>query len=80
MKTEHVRAFDDVIITARCVDCGVDFTGPIGVHLINPPGGPPHFEIVVVDLKRNAHHAIARVSIFEVPVDLGAPMQATGSA
>jgi hypothetical protein len=80
MMTERVRTFDDVIITARCVDCDVEFTGPIGVHFTNPTGAPPHIEIVIVDQKRNEVHAIARVDIYSIPVVLRAPIQATGSA
>jgi hypothetical protein len=79
-ETERARTFDDVIITARCIDCNVDFTGPIGVHLITAPGGSPHLEIVIVDQKRNAIHAIARVDVYQIPVALSAPLQATGSA
>jgi hypothetical protein len=78
--TERVRTFDDAIITAFCIDCGIALTGPLGVHFINPPGGPPHLEILVIDLKRNEQHAIARVDIFQIPVVLAAPVQATGHA
>ena len=77
--SDLVRALDDVIITAKCIECRDEFTGQIGVHMITVLGSP-YLELVVIELKRNEHHPIARVSIFDVPVAPRAPMQATGSA
>jgi hypothetical protein len=66
-RNTRARTFPDVIITARCVDCDLEFTGPIGVR-ITPQG--PALEIVIACPKRNEIHAIARVPVGLIPVEL----------
>ena len=75
----RARTFPDTIVTARCIDCDLEFTGPIGVRII--PQGPA-LEIVVVCEKRNEVHAIARVPVGLIPVEHVhlVPLSPAGSA
>lgn len=77
----HARTFPDVIVTARCVDCEIEFTGPIGVRFIDVSQGPG-LEIVIACPKRNEMHAIARIPIRLIPVERidPIPLQRAGSA
>lgn len=79
---EPARTFPDAIVTAKCIDCGLEFNGPLGVRFIEPIDDGPGIEIVVVEPKRNEIHAIARVEIHLVPVarEPIAPLPPTGSA
>ena len=82
MNTEPARTFPDAVVTAKCIDCGLEFRGPLGVRFIDPPAEGPGLEIVVVEPKRNEIHAIARIEIQLVPVvhEARAPLPPTGSA
>ena len=82
MSNESARTFPDAIVTAKCVDCELEFTGPLGVRFIDDRRSSPCIEIVVEDSKRNQIHAIARVDIYLVPVahETIAPLPPMGSA
>jgi hypothetical protein len=79
--SEPARTFPDAIVTAKCIDCALTFTGELGVRFIDPDDGPG-LEIVVADSKRNEIHPIARVEIHLIPVahEATAPLPPTGSA
>jgi hypothetical protein len=81
MSNATARTFDDAIVTAKCMDCELEFTGPLGVRVVETIEGPT-LEIVVVASKRNEIHAIARVDVHLVPVTRApiAPLPPTGSA
>lgn len=82
MTDSPARTFPDAIVTAKCVDCDREFTGPLGVRVVDSPGDFPILEIVVVESKRNEIHPIARIDVHLVPVarDPIPPLPPTGSA
>lgn len=63
---EPVRTFPQSVVTARCIDCGREFTGPLGIRFIEPREGPG-VEIVIADEEQHEIHAIARVERHLVP-------------
>lgn len=64
--SEPARTFDQAVVTALCMDCGLEFTGPIGLRLLEGVEGPG-VEIVVVDDKRNEIHTVVRVKRDLIP-------------
>jgi hypothetical protein len=80
MSSSPARTFPEEIVTARCIDCDLDFTGPLGVRFVQADG--MDLEVVVHDSKRNEIHTIARVDIYLVPVarEPIAPLPPSGSA
>ncbi len=68
---QNTKLFPESIAAARCMDCGKEFIGPIGIHFLEAPG-EQGIEVVVIDQKRNVQHAIARVPTRELPhVEIG---------
>ena len=67
MKNEPVRTFPQSVVTARCIDCAREFTGPLGVRFIEPPREDPGVEIVIADEEHHEIHSIARVERHLVP-------------
>lgn len=65
--TEVLRTFPETTVTARCIDCDLEFTGVLAVRLIRPAEGPG-LEILVADEKRNEAHAIGRVQLHLIPI------------
>lgn len=79
--TETARTFPRVVVTARCMDCELEFTGMIGVRFIEDGEGTG-LEIVIIDDKRNELHAVVRVKRELIPtVDVGGQLPPhTGTA
>lgn len=63
---EQVRTFPFSVVTAHCIDCKREFTGPLAIHFIETPDDVG-IEILVIDTKRSEQHAIARVERDLVP-------------
>lgn len=63
---EQARTFPHSVVTARCIDCAREFTGPLAIHFIESPDDVA-IEILVIDEKRSEQHAIARVEREDVP-------------
>jgi hypothetical protein len=80
--SEPARTFPDAVVTAKCIDCKLMFTGELGVRFIDPPADAPGLEIVVIESKRNEVHAIARVEIHLIPIARApiVPLPPAGSA
>lgn len=79
--SEAVRLFPRSIVTARCIDCGREFTGPMGVRFIETGDGPG-VEIVVIFEAQREQHAVARMRRDDVPtvrLDV-VPLPPAGSA
>jgi hypothetical protein len=59
-------AFTDSIVTARCVDCGEEFTGNLAVRFIETPHGKG-IEIMVHNPRTKSAHSITRMQCATIP-------------
>lgn len=64
MSQEGVRMLVGHIVTAKCIDCGDQFCGEIGVRFLKTPEGDGLEIVISADAKA---HAIGRVQYWLIP-------------